>query len=311
MEYAVSGGPNASLLGGEAKMVSLKTGKAVAFANIEAGFKKGVALFPCGVIDHAGKFVFKMFKTGTNRMLAESNVLVVDWPEFVFELPRTHVTQSYDVTMKVTKVTATCAPIHASGKYRLDVVYHGLNDSETGGIDHRSSFVTVKKQIGKLNELKDILLHCNYFDQAGMYQVLLKYVHGTQSVIASSNIMTTTWNDNYELRPDRNSIFPCKNTFIIRYKHPPCIGNRDKIRLYSRVFQAQRSVASPANLTYLTESRVKVGRRGTTFKCGLFHEDVTGYCFKYVSIALSGAVSEKVMKCVSSLDKAGESKFIL
>jgi hypothetical protein len=96
--------------------------------------------------------------------------------------------------------------------------------------------------------------------------------------------------------------------FVVRHEQPRCTGTGDKVRLYKVILQAESSVASPQNLVYVAEQRVRPAVGAVTFDCQLFDDTVIGYCFKYVSIATSGAVTEQANLCLPTDPKLGEWK---
>lgn len=92
----------------------------------------------------------------------------------------------------------------------------------------------------------------------------------------------------------------------MRHEQPRCTGTSDKIRLYKVVLNADITVASSQQLVYVTERRVRPAAGAVTFECELFQDSVIGYCFKYVTIATNGAVTDQASLCLPTDPKLGE-----
>ncbi|XP_064636896.1 uncharacterized protein LOC135493463 [Lineus longissimus] len=151
--------------------------------------------------------------------------------------------------------------------------------------------------------LNDVKFSCDVFDQAGYYQAILRSSYDPTGYIAKSGRMSVKWSNRmFGLEAMTGSIFPCRRVFQMQYKHPPCPGRRDKMRMYKIKQEAVASVASPRKLEYIIEKNVDAtGRTGILeYKCDLFEQGVAAYCFRYVSVSKTGGVQDQDTICVPS-----------
>lgn len=279
--------------------------------SLQQGQQKSAVIVLCGVVDFAGKFVFRLYEYHGGPLLKESNIMDAQWPDFDYELPKRPVlTNTEDVNLVLKKSGAGCDSRQQSSKFWIEVLYYGFNTTTTehGKMVKRTT-VIYDQNITKLTELPtNLYVSCYFIDQAGSYQgfLLMSSKKRERTVISASNIMTVHWSREYALEIHHKQVFPCTDNILVSYKYPKCVGSNDKIRLYAQKRLATGSIAAPMSSTYADEERVTAVRSSVAFSCASFHMSNLRYCFKYISTARSGAVKEQVTKCIPTTDAAGE-----
>lgn len=276
---------------------------------------EGTLSFRCGVIEHAGSYVFRLLETAQGPILQEADQTTVKWPEFDLQLPVTHIALQDPVAAYFAPHQRICEVANPRVRFYIDLVYYGNNDSAIGSIDaqiaQRQNYKDLihRIELSSLNQYSSgqILFQCNLLDQAGIYQVQLISLYDPLQPIATSNPMILVWSPLYKLDIRTSSVFPCNSFLTVTYRHPPCIGDEDKVRLYKVIRLTQSSIASPTNLLYIGEQRVRFEASTVSFECPMFHESSLGYCFKYVSRAANGAVAEQTSLCVPANRQTGSS----
>ncbi len=302
---------NITLPDGRVQLVNLKTGSVVMSVPMVPGFSEAELTFQCGAVDHAGKFVFQMVRKNGGEVLKETEVMYVKWPTFQLTLPVTHKVLEGSVTLKFAPESSLCRVVNKDSTFTIDVNYYGKDDSTLhieDVIKNRPKILVHRQEIQEFYQMREVSMtfNCSLIDLAGIYQVHFTFLKQISKPIAVSNIMIAEWSNKYSLEYQRPSIFPCRSYVTIVYDFPQCTGNEDKIRLYKMIRITESSRASPTNLVYVGEARVKISRSTVSFECSQFHEVNRGYCFKYVSMAKKGAVSEQEVLCIPTQNQPGE-----
>ena len=302
---------NVTLTTGVIQLISSRTNKVVNNeGRIPAGFNNGEVTFRCGVVDHAGTFVFQMLETSGGGVLTESNVMYVTWPAMTMVLPMTYEVLTEDVSLHFKIGGARCDSAHSGSIFWLQLVYYGANDSwsSNDGLPVPSAQLIKRQNFTTFTNIRnaELIFECRLFDRAGIYQMLFRAGPAQHDLVAYSNQMRVTPSNAYRLETMSPSIYPCQTEIRIEYSQPRCSGNEDKVRLYKQIPQAESSIASPMNLVYVTEMRAKKHRASVTFHCELFAANVVGYCFVYMSTAQNGAVVEQKRVCIPTKNNTGE-----
>ena len=291
---------------GVVQLLSLTNRTVLATVSITIGVSSSELTFMCGLVDHAGKYLFRMMDgvAENQHILVKTHLMTVTWPHFKLRLPKTLTALTQKTELVFVSSGVQCDSANQFSKFWIDIEFLGKNYSDV----RTSKPLSVYRE--DIQDLMNLLdpheIPCKAFDQAGLYRGVLRSGYNNSGVIASSNLMRVKWGSEYSLAPHSNSIFPCKRSQVVTYQHPTCTGNRDKIRLFAQMRAENSPVASPHQLKYISEQRALPGKDFVSFGCDLFHESFSGYCFKYISIAQSGAVNEQVTECLPS--KIGEGK---
>jgi hypothetical protein len=208
---------------GAVRLVELPTRRPLTTVDIPPEYRDGEVTFTCGLVDHAGTFVFQLIdktQQGTGQgqnstLLAESNEMTVRWPRLTITMPMTHDALTDDVDVQLTLTEATCESVSSMARYSLLVVYSLTTDD--GGDTSSSDFtVTVYNEtVTRLMPLNRVVrtLPCGVFDHAGSYTVQLTSSYDVTGSVVSSNTMVTGWGD-YAVRATASTILPCYPTKV-------------------------------------------------------------------------------------------------
>ncbi|KAL3272307.1 hypothetical protein HHI36_024065 [Cryptolaemus montrouzieri] len=113
------------------------------------------------------------------------------------------------------------------------------------------------------------------------------------------------WSEEFVFNVHAQSIFPCdrhEGGITVLFQYPACILlTGDRVRVFARYRAEVASLVPPTTLKYVAEQRVFRGSNKLKFDCDLFSERFIEYCFVYVSQAITGAVADVRMDCVSTL----------
>ncbi|CAH1778169.1 unnamed protein product, partial [Owenia fusiformis] len=247
--------------------------------DLDVSKLKGELTIDCGLVDHAGQYVFHLYDKIGGSIVTSSDIMVVKWPYFTISLPKVSTALTAAVNINYLSNGAKCSSKKPDSVYTANVVYYGMNDTNYFSTRDRSYvtvYTTMIKDIygdtnGKLQSIP-----CFIFDQAGIYKVALKSNHDENTVIAWSNQMFVKWSEEYSLNLTREVLTPCKSDLVIHYTQPKCAGNYDKIRIYklSRPLDSPRAI--PTSEDYITEMSALKDRSTVKFSCLLIHQLVPG-----------------------------------
>ena len=300
---------NSTFLNAMVQLLTVPNNTIVSTIGIPHDYKEGELTFMCGIIDYAGSFRFRLIQYYGGPTLIQTPIMYVSWPMFQLTLPQRHQALTKEVMLQFTTEPNLCENDRSNSRFWIDVIYYGKNDSTTNIDDpNRHRTVIHRQELHGITQMNDVQISfpCKYFDQAGIYQVFFFSSNSPAGKpISASNRLHVQWSDLYSLSSRVDSIFPCGRFVQIYYSQPECSGSEDKIRMYKQLQIAESSVASPTNLFYVGEKRVRKGSSFVTFGCSMFQEAVPGYCFKYASIAHNGAVHEQRTLCLLSSADAG------
>ena len=274
---------------------------------VSSKYREGVLTFICGVVDYAGRFVFKLLEPNGGQ-LTQTDTMVATWPDSNLTLPPSVAALTGDVTLHMAVTGAQCKSLHSSVGYLVRVVYMGANDTHGRPTQNPDKHLVIYEQeYTDILKLADVSVNiaCQKLDQSGMYRAELTSTRNPLVPLGSSNHMYVHWSTVYELRSAAPSVFPCQSHVVVQYTHARCAGAEDKVRLYKQVQRAASSIASPIDLEYVAERRATRALSAAIFDCYLFEQEVPGYCFVYVSTAENGAVTEQYTLCLPTQPPPG------
>lgn len=303
----------------------------VAAAVLPANASTGTTSFECGLLREAGEY-FLQLTNGGKSSLARSKVFSAVWPKLFVTLPQDRTAQSlphvqaqisgeplcqlpnrgrYQFWIELWQLAATGINSAEITKWLLNpkpTSIIGIDRDDDGGIIEQAAVLVYRSTISVANltsRATAVPLHCELFDVAGYYQLVLK-VSNSSSIIATSNIMTVSLGDFYRLSSNQTSIFPCFGSFIVQSTKATCpspLARDDVIRLYAL---RPTGVQGSAEHVYLYERRasssttaaVSTGNRTpasvVSFSCNdiiMYHMDnhaTETYCFKYLTVSAHG-----------------------
>lgn len=261
--------------------------------------------FTCGLVDFATRYRLELHTYVGGPILTRTS-LEVKWPNIKLEIPTNHTAQTSPIELIITS-EAKCDPLFHKETFYLDLEYLGMGQEEElfslnrmPRVIHTVVFNNLSAPVAKVN------FHCQLFDQAGLYQVVLKTNRNNGSVISRSNIMFTSWSTAYTLIIPAETIFPCSSVFPVQYTYPRCPSSGDKIRIFMLQRKVLGSFAAPVYRKYISERNVDMDVTSINYNCSQFNSTSTGYCFTYVSVSSNGAVMEQDRRCISAHPDSGE-----
>ncbi|GFT84985.1 thrombospondin type-1 domain-containing protein 1 [Trichonephila clavipes] len=141
--------------------------KLVAKRDIPQKITKGRIIFPCGVFERAGQFVFRLLTLKQDKILVQTKSIVVRWPDVTVHVPLMVETYSSNVIVQLYVQSLQCKP---RGTYttHVDLVYEGSAQATW----YEPTVLTSKELTGWMWESAfDVVLDCEFFDRAGNYTV--------------------------------------------------------------------------------------------------------------------------------------------
>ena len=257
----------------------------------------------CRGFSHAGIYVVRLLNITDNEVLSETSPINVTWPAISIKIPEHHIAETHPIDAQISVKTATCDNDKLNVFY-MQLIYYGeiLLGQDFKGVPE----VIQSDSVIEVTKLTRKTYECFLLDRPGIYKVLLIYIYDSKPV-AESNILVAKLSSNYDVDVHQESIFPCTGSVTVAYRHPPCIGEKDKIRLFART-KPSGSIAAGTQFHYVQERRVdkKSVNQQVQFECANFDKEIPMYCFKYTSFAHNNAVVEPTMKCIPTEKNAGE-----
>lgn len=288
--------------------------------------------FYCGVLNTAGRFVFRLVDRPNGSMIAESGVVTVTWPRVTLHASTSTTILSDDVTMTSSiEAVPQCEP-NAEERFGYDVqlVYRGPNVisgehsrdlSLTEGEDEEKEEVIGTKRIRSISALvtESVVFPCSLIDRSGRYRTILKTAGVTsRDLVATSNVMDVGSEGVHSLSlPDNVAVvYPCSSHVTVHFRRPKCSGSDDKIRLYRLFYHHNRDANKSGKRLddddeyialdklrqeYVTERRAQVA----TFACSWFSSSDVGYCFRYAYVTRGNVSIENGVTCLASTSTSG------
>ncbi|GFU58070.1 thrombospondin type-1 domain-containing protein 1 [Nephila pilipes] len=263
--------------------------KLVAKRDIPQKIAKGRIIFPCGVFERAGKFVFRLLTLKQDKILAQTKYIEVNWPDVTVHVPLMVETYSSNVIVQLYVQSLRCKPRSTFTTY-VDLVYEGSAPVTW----HEPTILTSKELTGWLWESAfDVVLECEFFDIAGDYTVHVRTNIPHTPEVAVSDTILVMWSHRYSVSVAKSSVQPCDGSLSVIYHYPRCILDQDRIRVYGKALRGP--------LKYIRESRIENGKHSTKISCDIFQDEYQEYCFSFVSIARNGAVFDVRTHCLPTL----------
>ncbi|XP_076362510.1 uncharacterized protein LOC143253111 [Tachypleus tridentatus] len=267
--------------------------------DIPKNLTYGKLSFPCGLVDHAGFFFFRMFRTNGENDLARSNVINVSWPHIKIHVPLLVETYTSEVIVHLDGLASKCSP-HRINTYPVTVnlLYFGPSMPLWPEMPvWQYSDIVFTKELPEwlFHNFEDITLECNIFDRAGFYQIQIIQTSYYNPLSVESEWIQAIWSTHYSLKVPNISFTLCPDRGVaVQYHYPRCVLGRDLIR----VFGSSKKLGVITRTDYIFESKIKVGSYTSLFPCHLFLSGYEIYCFTYVSMGRNGAVFDLKTVCV-------------
>ncbi|XP_035205164.1 thrombospondin type-1 domain-containing protein 1-like [Stegodyphus dumicola] len=263
--------------------------KLVAKRDVPRRISKGKIIFPCGIFERAGQFIFKLITVKENKVLAQTENLDVRWPEVTVHVPLMVETYSSDVLVQLFVEELRCKPRSSYSVY-MDLVYEGAAFTAW----NEPTTLTSKELVGWIWDPSfDAILECEFFDKAGNYTVRIRTGYQNAPEVAVSDTILVMWSHRYSVSVAKSSVQPCHGSLSVIYHYPRCILDQDRIRVYGKALRGP--------LKYIRESRIESGKHATKLSCDIFDDEFHEYCFSFVSTARNGAVYDLKTHCLPTL----------
>ncbi|XP_041357904.1 uncharacterized protein LOC121374862 isoform X2 [Gigantopelta aegis] len=267
--------------------------------RVPLGVRTGT--FSCGIIEKAGRYVFRMYEHNLGQVLTES-FMDVRWPQFRLFLPERLFALTSPVNLQVTSQAKCESKLHDT-EMQIDLYFQRKNIT-TGFILKSESYLTQTINYTDISKtLSEFRFPCILFDLNGVYQAVLRSALSS-STVSMSNIMHVVWSKRYTLSIRTESIFPCHDHVTVFYTQPSCakmdVTLMDRIRVYELKRISNGSMAAPLYRKYITEYFADPDMTSVTPQCDMFNDTSAGFCFVYVSMARNGAVEEQKQLCLSA-----------
>ena len=226
----------------------------------------GQVVVPCGVIDIAGEFAFRLVRVVKDEIIVLSeSVVVCVWPAMSATLSKSRIKiLSDDVSVNITAID----PVRCNSQLRtresgyLVELEVRTADDDVDSVFRRESFRPVASHpvhsLRTFDGGHSIPFSCDAFDRPGIYRAVLKSSSesnaGVAPFIVRSSRLEVTRTDEYRLSRTSSSLFPCDNEGVFVYfARPKCAGADDKIRLYVES-RSSYSAAVPPDLVCIKYS---------------------------------------------------------
>ncbi|CAG0899501.1 unnamed protein product [Darwinula stevensoni] len=248
---------------------------------------EGTLVFPCGTVYHEGLHRITLTRSGEDVDIDRISVLV-RWPPATFRLPDRVHAYANDLTVRVDFPEILCGP---SG--RNLTTWFDIWDSTRRVVSTRT---TTKNAFGAVST--EIVVPCRILGPNDRFRAILwaeSAEIGRKWKVASSSEVKVDLGPDFLFRmdPHRDSVFPCSSAVAVRYRIPPCAGEKERIRVYGR-----RNAESSRKDEYLEEVILTLRQGKAEFECWKFNETYAEYCLKYVNVDPLGRVRVLDTLCI-------------
>ncbi len=169
--------------------------------GIPARYNEGILTFLCGVVDHAGTYIFRMVREQGGRVLTTTPPMHVYWPRFLLRMPETHQALTSEISLEFSleggPARTVCSPANDNAVFSLELVYYGEEkekDTGTEQVNSREKHVVTNQPIETFSTQKQsYVFPCHLFDQVGAYEVHLTTGYQPGMPIATSNPTQVRW----------------------------------------------------------------------------------------------------------------------
>ena len=234
---------------------------------------------PCDAFATPGRYFVEYFIQGLTKtfILPTRKPIIVRGEKVNIEVKTLNHTAFGSVSAWLNSKHGRCKPF--KGKLKL---YWLKNSRE------RVLVTTKKVNKDKLENRSRVHFRCNVFDTAGTFYMVYISDYDNRTIARSKNI-SVSWGK-YELTAQSKNIFPCSNSFVIKFTSPYCDRTEDKIEMRSKVYN-----------NHIDSHAAYHGFRSVFFRCEIFKTYIRDYCFYYTtksSLTQERKIQAKL--CVSS-----------
>ncbi|GIX79813.1 thrombospondin type-1 domain-containing protein 1 [Caerostris darwini] len=226
------------------QLVQLKKNeeKLIAKRDIPDRITKGRIVFPCGVFERAGKFIFRLLTVKQDTIVAQTKPIDIRWPDVTVHVPLMVETYSSNVIVQLYVQSLQCKPRSTYTTF-VDLVYEGSVQTTW----QEPTFLTRKELTGWMWESAfDVILDCEFFDRAGNYTVHIRTNIPDSPEVAVSDTILVMWSHRYSVSVAKSSVQPCDGSLSVIYHYPRCILDQDRIRVYGKALRGPLNFVSIA-----------------------------------------------------------------
>ena len=216
---------------------------------------------PCEAFATPGRYFIEYFIQGFTKtfILLMPRPIIVRSEKVHIEVKKNHTAFDGPLSAWLNSKHGRCKPF--KGKLKL---YWVKNSRE-------HVLVTTKKvNKDKLENRSQVHFRCDVFDTAGTFYMVYISDYNNKTIARSQNI-SVSWGK-YELTAQSKNIFPCSNSFVIKFSSPYCDRTEDKIEMRSKVYN-----------NHIHSLAAYHGFRSVFFPCERFKRYIRDYCFYYVT----------------------------
>jgi len=258
----------------EVQLASLHHSRPIFSRTLTRGRVEERLTFPCGLIDFAGSFLFRVVDKETDAILFQTRNIQAVWPRMMVQLPKSRIkaaSESIVANLSVNSVAdggsmISCETFHGDANYSISMEYHGeasrfdvgslQNGSDVGG--GGSDGIRRKPKTTHVTYFNDLMsisgtglsvtFPCTATDQAGVYRVAVRSHKDRRTPMSISEPIMVDWSKEYRLSSLVDVVQPCIYGLVISFERPACLGNEDRIRIYRQIRNEDVSIATPVKL---------------------------------------------------------------
>lgn len=216
----------------------------------------------CEVFATPGRYFIEYFIQGLTKtfILLTARPIIVRSERVQIEVQKNHTAFDGSVSAWLKGKNGRCKPFR--GRLKL---YWIKNSKE------QHVLVTTKKiNKGILENRTRVHFRCNVFDTAGTFYFLYISDYNNRTIARSQN-MSVSWGK-YEITAQSKNIFPCSNSFVIKFSSPYCDRTEDIIEMKSKAYN-----------NFIGSQVAYHGFRSVFFSCSTFKNYIREYCFYYIT----------------------------
>ena len=216
---------------------------------------------PCEVFARPGRYFIEYFIQGLTKTFISltPRAIVVRRERIEIDVQKNHTAFDGPVSAWLSSKPRRCTPL--KGKLKL---YWIKNSKE-------HILVTTKiVNKGKIENSIRVNFRCKLFDTAGIFYFEFISDYNNKTSGKSQN-MSVSWGK-YEITAQSKNIFPCSQSFVVKFSSPYCDATEDKIEVRSTAYKK------------VLDSRVAFHAfKSVVFLCEVFKKHIREYCFDYVT----------------------------
>lgn len=246
------------------KLISLKVFNQKSFVSEfsrSLSVNKTEVKIPCELFATPGRYFIEYFIEGITKtsILLTARPIIVRRERVRIDVQKDHIAFDGSVSAWLRRKYSCCKPFQ--GKLKL----YWIKSS--------SQHVLVMTKNIKQNTIKNktrIRFRCNIFDTAGTFYFVYFSDYNNKTIARSQN-MSVSWGK-YEIKAQAKIIFPCSNSFVIKFSSPYCDRTDDKIEMRSKAYK-----------NFIGSQVAYHGFRSVLFPCEVFKKYIREYCFYYIT----------------------------